>query len=56
VLEQGCQALGLKHGRIRRNVRGCWNLGYCGMGCATNAKQSMLVTTIPVRWHIRLAC
>ncbi len=47
VLEQGCQALGLRHGRIRRNVRGCWNLGYCGMGCATNAKQSMLVTTIP---------
>ncbi|WP_240902459.1 GMC family oxidoreductase N-terminal domain-containing protein [Aquitalea denitrificans] len=47
VLERGCQALGLKHGRIRRNVRGCWNLGYCGMGCATNAKQSMLVTTIP---------
>ena len=32
---------------IRRNVKGCWNLGYCGMGCPTNAKQSMLVTTIP---------
>jgi choline dehydrogenase-like flavoprotein len=28
-------------------VKGCWNLGYCGMGCPTNAKQSMLVTTIP---------
>ena len=26
---------------------GCWNLGYCGMGCLVNAKQSMLVTTIP---------
>ncbi|WP_313137996.1 GMC family oxidoreductase, partial [Stutzerimonas nitrititolerans] len=25
----------------------CWNLGYCGMGCPTNAKQSMLVTSIP---------
>src|SRR4029453_15972214 len=23
------------------------NLGYCGVGCPTNAKQSMLVTTIP---------
>ena len=34
---------------IRRNVKGCWNLGYCGMGCPTNAKQSMLVTTIPAR-------
>ena len=25
----------------------CWDLGYCGMGCPTNAKQSMLLTTIP---------
>ena len=32
---------------IRRNVKGCANLGYCGMGCPLNAKQSMLVTTIP---------
>ena len=32
---------------IRRNVRGCANLGYCGVGCPLNAKQSMLVTTIP---------
>jgi choline dehydrogenase-like flavoprotein len=47
VLERGCRALGLPSARIRRNVRGCWNLGYCGMGCPTNAKQSMLVTTIP---------
>ena len=35
-------------GTIERNVKGCWNLGSCGMGCPTNAKQSMLVTTIPV--------
>ncbi|MBV8045898.1 MAG: GMC family oxidoreductase [Paludibacterium sp.] len=47
VLGRGCRALGIPYGQIRRNVRGCWNLGYCGMGCATNAKQSMLVTTIP---------
>jgi choline dehydrogenase-like flavoprotein len=33
---------------IPRNVKMCWNLGYCGMGCPTNAKQSMLLTTIPV--------
>jgi choline dehydrogenase-like flavoprotein len=32
---------------IKRNVKGCWNLGYCGMGCPTNAKQSMLLTAIP---------
>ena len=47
VLRRGCDALGLHWKVIPRNVRGCWNLGYCGVGCATNAKQSMLVTTIP---------
>ena len=33
VLARGAQQLGISHGRIRRNVKGCWNLGYCGMGC-----------------------
>jgi choline dehydrogenase-like flavoprotein len=47
ALRRGCAALGLGWGVIARNVRGCWNLGYCGMGCPTNAKQSMLVTAIP---------
>lgn len=47
VLRRGAAKLGLPTGTIPRNVKGCWNLGYCGMGCPTNAKQSMLVTTIP---------
>jgi len=47
ALRRGCEALGLRWGVIARNVRGCWNLGYCGMGCPTNAKQSMLVTAVP---------
>ena len=47
ALRRGAQALGLGFGTIRRNVKGCWNIGYCGTGCPTNAKQSMLVTTIP---------
>ena len=47
LLKRGADKLGIASGFIRRNVRGCWNLGYCGMGCPTNAKQSMLVTTIP---------
>jgi choline dehydrogenase-like flavoprotein len=47
VLKRGCEKLGYAAGSIRRNVKNCWNLGYCGMGCPTNAKQSMLVTTIP---------
>jgi choline dehydrogenase-like flavoprotein len=47
LLRQGAAKLGVPTATIHRNVKGCWNLGYCGMGCPTNAKQSMLVTTIP---------
>lgn len=47
VLQRGAAALKIPTAVIPRNVKGCWNLGYCGMGCPTNAKQSMLVTTIP---------
>ena len=47
ALARGAHALGIPTAVIPRNVRGCYNLGYCGMGCPTNAKQSMLVTTIP---------
>lgn len=47
ILKRGCDKLGIPAAAIKRNVKGCWNLGYCGMGCPTNAKQSMLVTTIP---------
>lgn len=47
VLGRGCKALGWEVHVIPRNVLGCWDSGYCGMGCPVNAKQSMLVTTIP---------
>jgi len=47
TLARGAAKIGIPAAAIRRNVKGCWNLGYCGMGCPTNAKQSMLVTTIP---------
>lgn len=47
VLARGAAKLGIPIEIIPRNVKGCWNLGYCGMGCPTNAKQSMLLTTIP---------
>ncbi len=47
VLRNGCEAKQWSWDVIPRNVSGCWNIGYCGMGCPTNAKQSMLVTTIP---------
>jgi len=47
VLRQGCEKLGFNWQVIPRNVKGCWNLGYCGVGCPTNAKQGALLTTIP---------
>jgi choline dehydrogenase-like flavoprotein len=47
LLRRGAQKLGIVSAAIRRNVKNCWNLGSCGMGCPTNAKQSMLLTTIP---------
>lgn len=47
LLRRGCEKLGIPSAMIQRNVKGCANIGYCGMGCPTNAKQSMLVTTIP---------
>ncbi|MDL0431057.1 GMC family oxidoreductase [Marinobacter sp. TBZ242] len=47
ILRQGCEALGWSWEVIPRNVKGCWNLGYCGVGCPTNAKQGALTTTIP---------
>ncbi len=47
ALARGAAKLGWKHGVIPRNVRNCLDLGYCGLGCPVDAKQSMLVTTIP---------
>lgn len=47
LLRRGAAKLGIPAAAISRNVKGCWNLGSCGLGCPTNAKQSMLVTTIP---------
>jgi choline dehydrogenase-like flavoprotein len=47
LLRLGGERLGIPVRGIRRNVKGCWNLGSCGMGCPTNAKQSMLLTTVP---------
>ncbi len=47
VLADGAYKLGWSSKVIPRNVKGCANLGYCGMGCPLDAKQSMLVTSIP---------
>lgn len=47
VLARGAEKLGWEVHGIPRNVVGCWDSGYCGYGCPVNAKQSMLVSTIP---------
>ena len=47
VLLDGCRALGWTVAPLRRNVKGCVNSGYCGMGCPVDGKQSMLVTYVP---------
>ncbi len=46
-LYEGCKALGWDVDTLRRNVYACMQTGFCGLGCPVNAKQSMLVTTIP---------
>jgi hypothetical protein len=33
ALARGAAKIGISSGTIRRNVKGCWNIGYCGMGC-----------------------
>jgi choline dehydrogenase len=48
VLKRACDKLGWESHAIPRNVKGCWDSGFCGFGCPVNAKQSMLVSTIPV--------
>lgn len=47
VLRRGALKLDIAAKVVSRNVKGCWNLGSCGLGCPTNAKQSMLVSTLP---------
>ena len=47
LLRRGAAQLGIPAAAIQRNVKGCWNLGSCGLGCPTNAKQSMLLTGVP---------
>ena len=47
LLRCGAVKLGFEVSPLSRNVMACQNLGSCGLGCPTSAKQSMLVTTIP---------
>lgn len=46
-LLEGARKLGWAPELIRRSVRGCMRLGYCGMGCPIDAKQTAALTYIP---------
>ncbi len=47
ALLRGARALGWHAALVERNVRNCQDLGYCGLGCPVDAKQSMHLTTVP---------
>jgi choline dehydrogenase-like flavoprotein len=47
ALRRGCQALGWEASVLRRNVRGCADSGFCGLGCPYDAKQAMHLTYLP---------
>jgi len=46
VLRDGCEALGWEAKALHRNVKGCVNSGYCGLGCPVDGKQAMGITYI----------
>lgn len=47
VLWRAAKKLGWEVELLHRNVNRCAHIGYCGVGCPIDAKQSMLVTMIP---------
>lgn len=47
AIGRGCEALDWEYKTIRRNVHGCVNSGYCGLGCPVDGKQAMHLTYIP---------
>lgn len=43
----GCNALGVSWKPLQRNIKSCALTGHCLSGCASDRKQSMLVTYLP---------
>jgi choline dehydrogenase-like flavoprotein len=43
----GCRRLGISVRKFRLNMRGCIGCGFCGQGCAYDAKRGTLVTYVP---------
>ncbi len=47
LIGPGMRKLGLPEGKARRNIKDCALTGSCFSGCASDRKQSMLVTYLP---------
>lgn len=47
VIARGAEALGWRHGPLRRNAPGCDGQGVCCFGCPTDAKRSTNVSYVP---------
>ncbi|MCS7287407.1 MAG: GMC family oxidoreductase [Anaerolineae bacterium] len=47
ILRRGAEALGVRHGPIRRPVQNCHGSGQCAFGCPLDAKQDMRLTMLP---------
>ena len=46
-VREGCEKLGVSWKPLKRNIKNCALTGHCLSGCATDRKQSMLVTYLP---------
>ncbi len=50
ILNRGAKALGYSHKPLKRNTKNCGLTGHCLSGCASDRKQSSLITYLP--WAI----
>ncbi|RMF15949.1 MAG: GMC family oxidoreductase [Candidatus Dadabacteria bacterium] len=51
VIMRGCDKLGVSWRPLARNIKNCALTGFCLAGCASDRKQSMLVTYLPWAMH-----
>jgi len=47
IMARGCDALGWKHARMKRNAPGCMGEGFCDFGCRTDARKSTNLSYVP---------
>jgi choline dehydrogenase-like flavoprotein len=47
IMARGCDALGWKHARMKRNAPGCQGEGFCDFGCRTDARKSTNLSYLP---------